>query len=309
MLQKYHDKFYIVIKSDMAVHNKETEFLDNKFPDFTERDINWLQQFLIIKFGISFGDVDGFYAKKVSISDFISQKNDELVKEIKFNHSERVVKRSCIDWIDENNNRQVLWLINCGLIFGMQPILIYPSWASKKYYDLFILSFDLLNISLKIKEDHLSLKKNEWSTILADKKHSNWLKKGEKGQIEWAWDYLIVHAKNAIAFFTTNPDEYHDAILATFDKMLYLGEHIDTRKVFIDRMKKAWSQKKFRDSGKAKKPYHLPLTEPTKKKLDELAKLNDMKEAAFLEELIKETYAKDILDEKGKIRYKPNNPI
>ncbi|WP_151776041.1 hypothetical protein [Acinetobacter colistiniresistens] len=60
----------------------------------------------------------------------------------------------------------------------------------------------------------------------------------------------------------------------------------ETKELILLKMKKTWSQKKFRDSGKAKKPYHLPLTQETQAQLEELVKLKNMNKSKVLEAII-----------------------
>ncbi|WP_168407995.1 hypothetical protein [Acinetobacter indicus] len=68
-------------------------------------------------------------------------------------------------------------------------------------------------------------------------------------------------------------------------------------------MKKTWSQKKFRDSGKAKKPYHIPLTRSTQEQLEKLAKFKNLRKDQVIEKLILQEYEATLLDEKGKMKY------
>jgi len=68
-------------------------------------------------------------------------------------------------------------------------------------------------------------------------------------------------------------------------------------------MKKTWSQKKFRDSGKAKKPYHLPLTKTTQKQLEKLAELKNCRKEHVIEKLIEREFEVLNFDENGKSKY------
>lgn len=62
--------------------------------------------------------------------------------------------------------------------------------------------------------------------------------------------------------------------------------------LYLLKMKKTWSQKKFRDSGKANKLYHLPLSETTKRNLEKIAEFNNTNQAAILERLINDEFKK-----------------
>ena len=62
----------------------------------------------------------------------------------------------------------------------------------------------------------------------------------------------------------------------------------------ISHLKNAWAQKKFRDSGKTKKEFHLPLTKQSKNKLQKLSSLKNCSESELLEILINECYTQNI---------------
>lgn len=62
--------------------------------------------------------------------------------------------------------------------------------------------------------------------------------------------------------------------------------------LFIIRMKKAWGQKKFRDSVAAKKVLNTYISKGSKRQLDYLASKNGMKINELIEMLINDAYAK-----------------
>jgi macrodomain Ter protein organizer (MatP/YcbG family) len=57
-------------------------------------------------------------------------------------------------------------------------------------------------------------------------------------------------------------------------------------------MKKAWSQKKFREKSSGKKPYSISMTLNTKQKLNALAEEKGMKINDMVEYLVKNEYQK-----------------
>lgn len=71
----------------------------------------------------------------------------------------------------------------------------------------------------------------------------------------------------------------------------------------MNKINKAWSQKKFRDGNKIKKPYHIPLTKKAREELRNLSKFKDLSEAAILEDLIHQMFLKEMCDEKGNSKY------
>ena len=78
-----------------------------------------------------------------------------------------------------------------------------------------------------------------------------------------------------------------------FDQYRY--SHPIERQFFIEKMKKTWSQKKFRDAGKTKKPHHLPLTKTTITQLQKLTKLMNMKEHQIIELLVDEAFRNEVM--------------
>lgn len=67
-------------------------------------------------------------------------------------------------------------------------------------------------------------------------------------------------------------------------------------------MRKTWSQRKFRESNKAKKAYHLPLTKRTQDQLEKLVELKNMKKEDIIEELINQEFS-NFTDSSGKFKY------
>lgn len=63
-------------------------------------------------------------------------------------------------------------------------------------------------------------------------------------------------------------------------------------------MKRTWSQRKYRASDKAKKPYYLRLTRQSRDKLAWIAQFQERKDTEILEELIEARY-REIAGQKG----------
>ena len=77
----------------------------------------------------------------------------------------------------------------------------------------------------------------------------------------------------------------------------------DRKERVVDKMKRAWSQQKYRDAGKTKNPYHLPLTKKTKGRLAKMAQVQGLSETAVLDILINRFYELDYVDVDGKDLY------
>lgn len=139
----------------------------------------------------------------------------------------------------------------------------------------------------------------EWNTYKTSNNEIKWINKNNTDQIEWANNYLNKHYKISPISFNPliNTDKYNSTIHAL--DVMSITSHPAEKKLFIDKMKKTWSQKKFRDSGKAKKPYHLPLTKASHNQLDFLSKHMNKPITQVLEFIIDKTHQEFIKDQNG----------
>lgn len=305
--------------------------------DFDVRDVSWCYNFFIEKKNeLSIQDKEkelvDFFDRNDSFFGF--QLNPDSINSLK---NGNVVN---MDWVERDNDRMLIWLLCAGLqnlkslfnegysIFNtdfkrqidaifFSSNLVNP--FSKNYmaigdhrrYDFvieFIDSVRFFTVDAKFKNQLVGELKNIWLSSRTPSEETDWIKKDNQKQLEWAWKYLCSHEKNALGLNPISSKEYHDAILASLDIMTVLrwevGYSKDAEKeLFIQRFRKAWSQKKFRAEGKTKKPYHLPLTKRSKAALETLAQVRDQSENEVLESLINEAYVKTCLDAKGSEKY------
>ncbi|WP_228143433.1 hypothetical protein [Acinetobacter radioresistens] len=77
---------------------------------------------------------------------------------------------------------------------------------------------------------------------------------------------------------------------------------LDAKELFLLKMKKTWSQKKFRDSGKIKKPHHLPLTKERHEQLKKLSGLFNKPIPDVLDFIIEKVYSECMTDNEGKLK-------
>ncbi|NNG99877.1 hypothetical protein [Acinetobacter sp. ANC 5414] len=176
---------------------------------------------------------------------------------------------------------------------------------SDDLFDIFIFLLDKYEITLKYKKEYLSNLLNHYETIKNNKKIYKWIDQNNPEQIQWILHYFQNILKFQIYLYpidyikTINRKCNHYEIV-----FLLLAELPNFNKeLTILKLKKAWSQQKFRMSGKAKKAYHLPLTKETNKKLKTLSEVLNKTESQILENLIEEKYRITILDENGRPKY------
>ena len=149
--------------------------------------------------------------------------------------------------------------------------------------------------------------KEAWYILENNDNYSKWLK---KANLDWVRSYLV--EKNLYRYDVENYVGNNNlelrllASLDTIDTMLEPGQiykHSASKTIIIDKMKRAWSQQKYRDAGKTKKPYHLPLTKKTKARLEKMAQVQRLSETATLDILINRFYELDYVDVDGKDLY------
>lgn len=165
---------------------------------------------------------------------------------------------------------------------------------------------------LDLKSNILLCVKQAFHSIRDGDNYTKWLNKGDSTKIEWTKNYLQQNRFYLDEFYidTDNIDVVRDVTLASLDIMclVYSFDNkvsclASDKIIFIERMKRAWSQKKFRDNGKAKNQYHLPLTRTTKARLEKLAEVKGLSTTAMLDILINTAYERDCLGENDEDLY------
>ena len=133
----------------------------------------------------------------------------------------------------------------------------------------------------------------EWKIILDDRRIVNWFSKNNAEQFVWAWSYIekFDHQLVQEVWNPTNDHDLKNTAIALFDM---LHDRPDRKALIIGGMKRAWSQKKFRDKDKkeGKKAYSISMTEKTKQKLDSLAEHKGLKINETIEILIRNEFEK-----------------
>lgn len=269
--------------------------------NFGAREIRWACDYLNLSMQFSLGINSSIYQKKEILYNHINNNQDKenLIKNLIIAKENFLLDESYLEWINNNDHRAIIWIIN--RIINEFNIQLQMGINSNLYEDL-IFNLDYLKIEINSKINFIQHKRAEWPRIQTPEKDIKWLMADNTSQLKWAWEYMVKFGKTV--FMPYPPilaKEYYDLILASLDLMTY-GNPSD-KKLFLDKMKKTWSQKKFRDSGKAKKPYHIPLTKSTQTRLEKLAEFKNLRKDQVIEELILKEYEATQLDEKGKIKY------
>ncbi len=163
---------------------------------------------------------------------------------------------------------------------------------TKERYNLITSFFDNLNIDVKTIREYLSKSKKEVIDIINNKINFNWLKIDNKEQCDWALRYI--RNKDPIIFnkyitSTECPEEIYLSVIASFDSWQTSAAE---KELFLIKIKKAWSQKKYRDEISDKKLLNTYISQDAKRKLDRLTKGSKKKINEVIEDLINKEYEK-----------------
>lgn len=139
----------------------------------------------------------------------------------------------------------------------------------------------------------IELMQHVWAGIYQKKSIGNWIDREDSVQCDWVWDYIqsSAHSRYFQAWPPINNDEKYFAIQVIFDHGSW--EYPDKITLLINSMKKAWSQKKFRDKSEGKKPYSITMTAKTKNRLDDLVLRQELKITEIMENLIRAEHEKE----------------
>jgi len=268
---------------------------------FGDREFQWVWFFTQMYNTYPLGINSSITQKKQILISHINniQNKNEYIRYLKISIENYLIPLEHLNWIEKNDNRKLIWLLTkCPLELNTT----IPIGINSTLYKDFLLILDCCTLDANSKINFMQIKKREWEKIKTPEKEINWLDKANTIQLSWAGEYLKKFYKSINPFHPPqNNDELYNSVLASFDNMSY--ESISDKKLFMDRMKKTWSQKKFRDSGKAKKPYHIPLTKSTRIQLEKLAEFKNLRKDQVIEELILKEYETILIDERGKTKY------
>jgi len=175
-------------------------------------------------------------------------------------------------------------------------ILFNAKKQSKFLYENFIYEIDKLNINLEEKINFIQELKKEWFSNREKYELKKWINESDSEKLNWINEYIEkkppikIFASDDIKFAANTASPYHSVVIKLCD---FSFNSLDSRELYIEKMKKSWSQKKFRDAGKTKKPHHLPMTKDSIKKIKKLSQLLNMTEQKIIETLIEEKYQKE----------------
>jgi hypothetical protein len=264
--------------------------LPEELKNFNERELRWLWRYLLYRTGQTFAEEPSPSQRAGAIATTIASFSDpqRMVQEIVDVHGDVILNANHFDWINGDDDRQLIWLLlhlqNFAITIPGRPPLTVDYVPRKSRREAIITIVDCWWLAGDAKAGDLDNLKNSWAASKTPESLTKWIDPKNPDQLRWAWDYLAKTQKALWFQQPTNDKELHSLILASLDNMPVYS--FAERELFITKMKKTWSQKKYRDSGKAKKPYYMPLTDNSQEKLKRLATEKDKKPHEVVEELI-----------------------
>ena len=154
------------------------------------------------------------------------------------------------------------------------------------------------NFGLEYKLTVINDTKRLYHSILTERKYTDWIDINDIDQLYWAVDYLRkagMLVQNVLFLAQDNKDTFAQicASLDTIDNfhnMNYQYTPTANKRFFISSMRKAWSQKKFRDKKDAETAQEHFLSRRHMNRLKKLASEYGVSSAEYLQQLIDEAY-------------------
>lgn len=293
---------------------------------FSGREIKWAADYLSKKRSSLSSEPDlnnlvGY------VTEFL-MRLDPSIGQFEFSHIVKaratlLVPQENFDWLSEDIRAQgFTWL------YLLQSYQVFPNkFYENSYADLIYCYMDTLtplvrkvaqqNEPITTTNDKLVILrdiKHKWESIVGHCDFEKWIDKQDENILDWMYDYLSIRTPT-IKIAGPAKEIGHKKVLILLSLYFFDWNQNYTsfqgwentpsgeKLIFIDKIKRAWSQQKYRDAGKTKKPYHLPLTKKTQGRLAKMAKVKGLSETAMLDILINRFYDLDYLDVDGKDLY------
>lgn len=296
---------------------------------FTEREVKWAAHNICCNGLVKQEEigVNNVKQKLISILPVLDGHNLDF-NQIQLPKIEFLISDEHFEWLENNYRAQ---LFTCLILIKNYKEADYSPYTDIYYgdkplgfiYSFFDLnrrficnsknSFIVSNINNKI--ELIKIIKNKWLNIIKNNKYDPWVRESDHQRLEYIYKHLMRTSRLILvnSTITIPTNRYMDLILASLDtigiEQLAIQDYeipqaiLDSRKVSIDKIKQGWSQKKYNDAGKTKRPYHLPLTKKSKERLEKMAALEQKSAATKLNELINSFYESKYIGQDGKDIY------
>ncbi|MGP5192614.1 hypothetical protein ACTXJO_03080 [Psychrobacter celer] len=254
---------------------------------------------------------------------------EQAIKILDYTLNQYILNENNFHWLYENLRAQIFTLTYMRLYYSEQIRIANKNCVNEIQDYLFPIEVRNINIDYKgeiidavyeifdkeqiegfpIEKSHKEVLMEKirtlWSAINRKCDYTEWVNKADESKISWLERYLnrkgyyidtieaasTLDQRKALCLASLDLFEFKSTLKGSYDYS-ESSEKAD----FIDRMKRSWNQKVYRNSGRERKKYHLPLTNETKQRLDKIADVENRKQADILETLINDYYESNDLD-------------
>lgn len=230
-----------------------------------------------------------------------------------------VTKRQWIEQMNETYVNAKISATDLRLVKGINERVLNAFWIhirsicennpnTKKYQDLYgEMSLDQSPITSERRREliHKFIQFLEWPRteklriletlkdmaqyIRTFDKSFTWLDIKNENQCDWALAYMKRRITIEPHISPVSVSEKFCSALAIFD---YWNAPLDTKKLFLLDIRRAWSQKKHREKLEGKKPYNFIMKKNLAKKLDLLSEKMSSNKNELVEKLIEDAFSK-----------------
>ena len=294
--------------------NENKKYFDENIRCLSVREVSWLQSYFTSEINVSFMSMGSTNLYEELINKLARTDNfKQVVYDARSNMQYNLVPDEYFQWFKDSFRAQIFILNFLEYEYDYHVKTHNLNDMIKTIYNFFD-----TNDKENTVEHKIILINNIYlifETMILSDNYTKWLKVNETGKLEWTANYLV---KNKLMLDIDgrliSEEILRDAVLASLDMIDYpifselknrnfRYEPTANKELIIDKMKRAWSQQKYRSAGKTKKAYHLPLTKKTKAKLEKMAQVQGLSETAMLDILINRFYELDYVDVDGKDLY------
>lgn len=299
--------------------------IEQKLNEFTDRDLAWTANYICLHEPIGPKDIQLNNIKEdlIDILPKLSNKKMtiDFIIEIK-RHS--IIADSYFDWLRNDYRAQVFTYFllvknyygshdDYRDIFYAYDPLGYIYWLFDTQMRFHKIGKNAIPVNdISDKEKLIQSIQRKWLSIIKNDKYTAWVNQSDNEREDWIYKHLvrtskILSADGAVTIDYNNKKS--ELILASLDTIgiehLAIQDYelsqaiVDSRKISIDKIKRAWSQKKYNNAGKTKRPYHLPLTKISRERLKKMAEIEKKSDTAKLNELINFFYESQCMDQQG----------
>ncbi|MCG8391966.1 MAG: hypothetical protein MI745_02695 [Pseudomonadales bacterium] len=197
-----------------------------------------------------------------------------------------------IEWIEENDQRILIHSLLClREQISYNPNLTdhpcsialnNPPYETR--YENIILALDCWQVPLQEKRDTIAKIKQRYTQNIAPQKWINWLKPDQDQQIAYAMQYVTSQNLSLPLPSPGNTKEAYDYLVGLFDDIFQRSP--ETLELTLMKMRKGWSQQKYRQSSKAKKQVYFSLGRNAREQLDRLVLREEKSKSDIIEALI-----------------------